>query len=115
MSAEDIKAEIISMLTDVGEGLSFVNLSEIEGFKGDLELEIEDKNIILWSGVSQDAITGLNQLMTDGIIDIVGTSELTYIADGTLLAYPIAKSNRQYKTPRWLPSVINKGRMFDTA
>lgn len=112
MSTKGIKTAIVSMLSEIGEGLTFVNLSKIKGFEGEDKLVLGDKNIFLWVGVSKNAITALDQLAADDIIDIVGTSELVYIADGGGLEYPLAKSIRKYKSPRWLPSVINKGRMF---
>jgi hypothetical protein len=112
VDVDRLKKAIVSMLEEKGDGLSFVDLSSIEGFCGDMELMIGDKNIVLWSKISQQAITALSELSADKIIDIVGTSVLVYHADGLLLTYPIAKENRRYKQTRWAPSVINKGSGF---
>jgi hypothetical protein len=39
----------------------------------------------------------------------VPTSRLTYIIDGKFLSLPIAKNERHYKKPHWLPVVLNPG------
>lgn len=77
---------------------------------GDLALEHPGfTNIYLWAGVSQTVVDALNELLTARLVHYVPTSVLVYAADGGMLNLPLAKSARNYKTPRWAPVVINAG------
>ena len=112
MTIKSIKNDIVNMLQEKGSGRSFVELEKINGFAGSQEMVIGDKNIVIWSSISEEAIMALDELRLNETINIVETSPLTYHADGTLLSYPLAKKNRKYKNSRWLPSAINKGKQF---
>ena len=85
--------------------VSFVELSRsIEGFSGDRELLLDGHpSIILWVGISNEAISAIGQLVNDDDLYIVPTDSLTYMIDGAGLNFPIAKNIRDYKKTRWLP------------
>ena len=87
--------------------VSFVELSKIDGFKGNLSMELDDKNIILWDGISKEFLHSLEELMKEKRIYLKSTTILVYMADGAMLRLPIANSLRKYKNPRWLPVVFN--------
>ena len=112
MSTDQIKNDIISMLQKRGNGLSFVNLNSIQGFSGTHELYNPDKNVVLWSDMSLEAVEAISSLIDDRIIELIPTSPLTYHVDGKLLKYPLVKSDRAYKKTRWLPTSINMGKNF---
>ncbi|MDD3293248.1 MAG: hypothetical protein A4E69_01047 [Syntrophus sp. PtaB.Bin138] len=109
---KSIKSAVIKMLNDKGDGLTFVNLSEIPGFTGDASMEIENKNIHCWFHCSLDGINALKELLDEKRIEITSTSHLSYVIDGQIPRYPIARQNRFYNEPRWFPSQIVKGKKF---
>jgi len=90
-------------------GATFVELCrEIPGFSGKFKSTAGDyPNIVLWENVSAEAIDVLTQLEADGKIRFKPTVPLTYMADGEILRLPIAKGLKEYKSPHWLPVVLN--------
>lgn len=60
-----MKTKILNLLKEKGSGRSFVELSEIDGFTGNNNFEIEDKNIILWQNISPEAINAINELIEE--------------------------------------------------
>jgi hypothetical protein len=101
---------ILDKITRYGN-VSFAELSrDIDGFNGDVALTIPSKNVILWNGISQAAYEALNALLDGHVIEMMPTSELTYLVDGTVPGFPVVKQNRCYKEPHWLPVVFNKYR-----
>jgi hypothetical protein len=89
--------------------VSFAELSAIEGFKGDLQIALAEKNVVLWSGVSEEACDILDRLLADGEFEYVNDGQATFLAyliDGITLQMPIAKGNRHYKTTHWLPVTL---------
>lgn len=107
-----MKTKILEILEKRGNGCSFVELSEIDGFKGDLWFGEGDKNIIYWFNISSEAIGAINDLRKEKRIELVSTSPLVYHIDGQVPTFPIAKQDRKYKKPRWQPCAINKGQKF---
>lgn len=107
-----IKDGVIDLLKTKGNGISFVELSRLDGFTGEASMEIEDKNIHLWFHCSLHAVEALKQLLNEQLIEIHSTSHLTYLADGQVPRYPVARQDRAYKTPRWMPAQIVKGAAF---
>ena len=78
--------------------------------KGDLALELRGyKNVMLWAGWSQQALDALNGLLAARLVHWQSTSSLVYLADGCLLKYPVAKSLKSFKSPRWFPVVLRPG------
>jgi hypothetical protein len=89
--------------------VSFAELSAIEGFKGDLQLTLAEKNLVLWCGVSQEACDILNRLQAEGEFDYFHGGQSTFLAyvfDGITLQMPIAKGDRHYKKAHWLPVTL---------
>lgn len=111
-TTQNIKIGILEMLRSKGNGLSFVQLSTIDGFNGDASIEVENKNIHLWFHCSINAVDALSQLLNERQIEIHPTSHLTYVVDGQIPRYPVARQDRIYKSPRWMPSQIIKGQAF---
>ena len=91
------------------QNVTFAELSKnIEGFKGNLELNAHDNpNIIFWQFLSTEAFDALQKLMKEKILDLKPASMLTYFIDGIILKLPIVTKNLNYQTPHWLPVVLN--------
>lgn len=111
-TCDELKKAITSMLRTNGDGVSFANLSTIPGFSGQAGMEIEDKNIFIWFSCSEEAIQAIRDLLNEKQIELHSTTHLTYIVDGCVPRYPVAKSDRAYKTPRWQPMALKKGKLF---
>lgn len=105
MDIKDKVYELIKKTTSV----SYVDLEhyfdEI-GFewRGDLAMMSENyENIVYWSGWNESALNVLSELLAEGWIVGNGASQLIYQIDGKGLNMPVAKSQRNYKHPRWQP------------
>lgn len=103
----EMRTALFEYIQDRG-GVTYIELCrDVTGFAGDDTAEGAN-NVIFWQGVNLDAYNALKGLMADGLIEPVGTSPLTYAADGALLALPIAKRlNKAYARPHWFPLVFN--------
>lgn len=104
----DLKERIFEFISRNGS-TSFAELVRIEGFQGDLDIQMDTKlgPAVLWVGVSQEAHDALSDLLQTKKIESTPTTPLTYMCDGQLLDLPLFK-NRKAKKPRWLPLVFNK-------
>jgi predicted RNA binding protein with dsRBD fold (UPF0201 family) len=105
-----LKQDILNMVNEK-DNVSFVDLEEIQGFKGNYEYSLYPvSEVVLWYGVSLDAIQSLKELMLEEKIDLASTSVLTYLVDGKALKLPLAKSPAtiKYKKPHWFPVMFNK-------
>ena len=111
-SCNELKTEIINLLAARGDGVSFANLSEIPGFSGNTGMEVENKNIFIWFTCTEEAIQAIKELLNEKQIELHSTSHMTYIIDGCVPGYPVAKSDRHYNTPRWQPMALKKGKLF---
>jgi len=108
MSNERLKQAILDMVREL-DYVSFVNLSKIEGFKGDRTWAIPG-NIVFWSGMSEEAIRAMQELVMDDLIHGVTANPLVYVIDGMYLDFPLATSiHRQYKKPHWYRVTFRPG------
>ncbi len=101
-----MKDKIIDLIRTRGAGTSFVELSNLDGFHGELEMKMKD-NLVLWANVSSKFVDALNQLLLENKIKIKMAGRMIYLLDGQLMSYPIAKQFRAYKKPHWLPVVFS--------
>lgn len=111
----DIKAEVYRYIKE-NEGTSYAELEYLFdrlGFdwKGELEIysDVCD-NVIFWTGWNEEAIELINDLQRDELISKVPGQPFIYFIDGKALNLPIVKTNRQYKTPHWLPVLFTARR-----
>ena len=101
-----MKKQILGLIQINGGGVSFVELSRLDGFKGDLSWCIKE-NIVFWDGMSEEFIISMQELLRSKEIIIRSSVALVYAYDGQVLNLPIAKDvKRSYKKPRWLPIVF---------
>lgn len=110
-----MKKLIIEKIEELGSNVSFVDLRTIEGFSGDQDYWNLSHNWVFWQGVSHEFIQAIHELVRDGVIDVEMVSPMTYMIDGCSLKLPLVKKAIKYKSPRWLPLVLNKGANFDNA
>lgn len=106
------KWELLNKIYNYIEKYDHVTFAElernIEGFRykelPHLSMELENQNIVLWEGLSEEAYFAMSELISTGIILAYTTNPLTYHADGKILLYPVAKRPKhKYKNKRWLP------------
>jgi hypothetical protein len=90
--------------------VSFAELSRLPGFEGEYAMcPVEHPNIIWWPRMSEEAIEILGRLRKEGAFHFHLASPLTYLTDGCVVKFPLAKRNMQYATPHWLPVCLKTG------
>lgn len=104
-----MKNKILRKFEELGDGISFADLSRIEGFEGEFMYGFPDKNIYFWFSCSEEAIDAIEELIADGTIVLKPTVELLYLIDGVMPRNKkIAKRIMPYVEERWLPVVLNR-------
>ena len=99
--------DLLRLLKFRGDGLSFAEILRfIPRAAGDRSIELGKKNLLIWTGVSQELIDTINELEKLGLAELKGCSQLTYLADGSVLNLPLARNFRDYKSPHWVPSML---------
>jgi hypothetical protein len=90
-------------------GVSMAEISRMPNAHGERSLRFEEcLNIVIWDGIQTNLVDAISQLLADGLIVMRTTSLLIYLVYGNILRLPVAKSGtRKYKTPHWLPVVID--------
>ena len=107
-----LKEKILNLI-DKFSGVSFAEIQQEFGdeVEGDRALYSKDnENIIFWNGLNEDALNAIMDLISEGQIKMTPTSVYIYLADGMALKLPVVSSKRKYKTPHWLPVVLNRRR-----
>lgn len=87
-------AELESIFGDAARGEKAI-------FAGPLEA-----NCVIWEGMSPSLLDSVLRLVASNAIVPVRASLLVYACDGRWLGLPIAKTDRVFKKPRWLPCVL---------
>jgi len=86
--------------------INHMNMPELTS--GDKTIGDSTRNIILWTGVSREFAETFNSLVRDErIVVLTSTHILSYLIDGAVLPYPIAKRYRVYNNTHWMPASIN--------
>ncbi len=113
-----LKIAIVNTLKRLGNGVSYADLSRIDGFTGTTWHGSAEFNQFFWFNCSDEAIEALKYLLNEQVIAIKKmdqqTSLLVSISDGTKPKFPIATQEKKYKEPHWVPVVFDKGPKFDT-
>jgi len=78
---------------------------DVDGFSGDRQTMYQS-GIVLWLNMSKEAEDAIQELVAENLI-FASVSTLPYLIDGPVLNLPIAKVNRRYKNPHWLPLVFS--------
>jgi hypothetical protein len=111
VSTGNLMADQILALVKNRETVSFMELErEIDGFKGgDYEWILDPWNIVLWAGMTKEAIDAMLLLREKHLIHPTATTLLVYMIDGGMPRLPLAKRKVVYKKPHWIPVVFNPG------
>ena len=109
-------AEVILEIVQSKIGVSFVDLelaferAELE-FEGDSRIT-KGENLVLWINWNRDATDAIVGLLNEGYVEVKATNPLTYLIDGKVPSFPVAKSaGRKYRKPHWAPVTIAPGRL----
>ena len=118
--SKNIKDYIVNWLNE-NEDITMNGLQSHEEFNkissGDFSWTVSHKNgnetnIVMMNNVSQECIDSFIELIDKDIIKIKPTSLMVAMIDGNILGVPVAKSIRNYKTPRWIPMLVEKSKNF---
>lgn len=60
-------------------------------------------NVIFWSGWNENAIGIVRELSSSGEIEREPCDPIMYLIDGGSLDLPIQRTDKELKTPHWLP------------
>lgn len=101
--AESIKQAIRDLVNRSGGGVSFVELENIPGFSGNLEIGPAGYNILYWQGISEAGMQALIELQEDNDVIKCPTTALVYFVDGKGLRLPVAEKFRNYRRLHWMP------------
>ena len=103
-----MQPSILNLIERLGGGVSFVELCrDIDGFAGPRDCTLHPP-VILWQGVSDAAISALDELQQTRQIVLVACSVLVYQLDGKTLHLPVAKRRDYvYKRPCWYPVALS--------
>ena len=79
---------------------------DIPGFAGAVDWFIRDTNVLIWSGMSEEACKAMMGLIVDGSITPTITDPLVYAIDGGVIDLPFGDELTVYETPHWVPHVF---------
>jgi hypothetical protein len=108
----DLRNAIRDEVLRCGGDATFVRFSRLKGFDGDHGFAFEGasfSNMVIWDGMSIEAIHAIRALEQSGECHLWPCKPLLYAFDGSALSYPVATQLRHYKSPRWLPCLLKAG------
>lgn len=112
---DKLKDAIVQVVTDK-KGVSFAEIERLYerlgyDYKGDCSLCVHDNEcLLLWLNWTQEACDIINELVMTEKVHLDAAHPLIYMLDGIIPQLPIAKRvNYKYKTPHWVPVVLNAG------
>lgn len=109
-----LKQRILDLL-QANEEVSFAQLAGIPGFAGDRDLVAPElANLVLWRGLSPEAMAALEELEDDEVIRFARTDAKRYAEDGFTPALPVALRVSKYRTPSWLPVLVSLWNLPET-
>ena len=105
-----MKEKLLTLIKKNGDASFAGILQHYPEAKGDMEMIFEEyENLILWRGLTNEAILSIVALLDEGQIHMNVVTPLVYLIDGLPANLPTAKSIRSYKKPHWLPVVFEMG------
>jgi len=101
-------ASLVAKYIEETDNVSFAELSNRfpEFRDGKYEFVLGETNIVIWCGMTTEAVNAINSLFVDQVIGAVPSSVMVYMIDGAMLKLPIAKRSGPYKKPHWAPVVL---------
>ncbi len=111
MSVDEVnilKEDILDCIARRGNNTTFAELSKhVEGFNGEYQYNTPHSNLILWGGMSKEAVEAIYQLNQENRVVLSQVSWWVYLYEGRGMNIPIAKRRMGYKKPHWMPTVIH--------
>ena len=109
---QELKDTILKVVLTEGDA-TFTRLEQLDGFTGgERTLGDNDKNIVVWDRMTDDAVTAVLELQEEGRIQSRTTTLFIYTFDGGgIVNLPIAKKPpaNGYKELHWLPILLVPG------
>jgi len=108
IDATEMEQRILDFVKE-NPGASFATMSQrIPDFDGDLGWEAGKPfiNVIIWMGMSAQAMVATNNLIRSDRLVAKWTSPLNYYFDGRALKLPVAAEPDTYETLHWVPLVF---------
>lgn len=113
MIIDELKNYILETIK-THSNVSFADLVKHKSYsRGKNSVQLDGKNIVLWTDMSDDVMDTINDLINSDIIKYEPCSEFPYVLHGIKLDMPIAKKAVIYQQPKWLPVQMVKGENFD--
>jgi len=92
---------------------TFAELAHIEGFAGNLDIVNTTANVLIWMGMSAEAIDAIEQLQRENLIHLAGSSWLVYSwSGGPVPNLPIVKHrprSGRFQKMHWGPTALVAG------
>lgn len=104
-----LKGDILELMKQHKKGVTCTELSKIPNFTGEYTWHLGKwTNLILWTGMSKDAIDVMAELIREKQIEVRPGNWFAYLLDGAVLVLPIFRAKEQPpefnpSSPHWLP------------
>lgn len=108
MSKDELKVYIINYIKYCTR-VSFIDLEELfESLYIEYQDEftfvhVDNENIVLWHGWSNEMINLIGELLTSEQLELERTDVTTYVRHGMYLDLPVMINQFDYSGTRWLP------------
>jgi hypothetical protein len=101
---KSIKTQIYDFIAQHPRCLFSELEDNIEGFKGDIDFGSIYNGHVYWTGMSQNALKAISDLIIKDKVDVIEISLIQYvIAASTFPNFEIGSGSREYKHPPWIP------------
>ena len=105
MSETTLRDRVLNIVREV-DTVSFGELSNrFPEFRDGCAAYCLRGNVVLWSGMTDEAIDALDALVANALIVAIPSSAKLYLYDGKRVNLPVALPGKKYKKVHWLPVV----------
>lgn len=119
MSKDELKVYIINYIK-YRTSVSFIDLEELfESLYIEYQDEftfvhLDNENIVLWHGWSNEMIDLIGNLLTSEQLELERTDVTTYVRHGMYLDLPVMINQFDYSGTRWLPVQLKLSKTMNT-
>lgn len=112
-AVSEIRTKIWNLIKN-RPAVSFVEISEIDGFMGGNRFidtpDLRKFNIVMWNGVSDGGFEAFSELMGQDMLEFDSCSPSLYMNRGVSPELNVAVRKRVYINTRWIPVLISRAR-----
>ena len=102
-----MKDKIMGFVKSNGNSATFAELlNKVPGFAGYFGIKFDEYNILLWTGMSEEAASSVNELIGENKLYIHPSNLLSYMYYGHVPDLPIAEHPKRYDTMHWFPAIL---------